>query len=335
MRTAWTYVPAPEHSIEDHPENPARLSLLPALFQELDLPPALDVKLAAPEEIAEVHKAAMIRTVESACAQGPVIIDYAPTYVTSTSYVDALLAAGTTLACARAVVNGEADNGFSIVRPPGHHAEPDRAMGFCLFNNQAVAVRDALKKGVERVMIVDYDAHHGNGTQAVFLQDERVAFVSTHQAGIYPGTGRVEEIPHARGRMVNMPMTALSGDQSYQRVIDEVVKPLVESFQPRMIFVSAGFDSHWDDPLTMLGLSTSGFFSISQRLVQLAGEHCQGKILFLLEGGYNPHSIANGVHAVFAALDNQDAPDVEDVCPYADPDVGELVNRVRQFHQMR
>ena len=163
------------------------------------------------------------------------MIDPAPTYITGTSFDDALLAAGGTLECTRAVVRGDARNSFAIVRPPGHHAEPDRAMGFCLFNNVAIAACDAIEAGhspLQRVAIVDYDAHHGNGTQAAFRHEPRVAYLSTHQWGIYPGTGWYTEAPDARRRIVNVPLPARSGDAVFAHVAEALITPFIEAFRP-------------------------------------------------------------------------------------------------------
>ena len=236
------------------------------------------------EQLTRVHQPKLVKAIEEVCAQGPGVIDYAPTYVTQTSYEDALLAAGGVIACTHAVINGEVENAFAIVRPPGHHAEPGRAMGFCIFNNIAIAAQEALATGMERVMVIDYDAHHGNGTQSAFLHDERAGFISTHQWGIYPGTGWIEDAPHAKGRVVNVPLNTYAGDETFARVADAIYKPVVEKFQPRMLFVSAGFDAHWSDPLTSLGLSTRGFFNISKAIVELAREYCDGKVVFVLGG---------------------------------------------------
>ncbi len=333
MTTAYAFVPSPQHEYPDHPERPGRLDkLIPRLdsFQaeKLDAPPA------KPDDIARVHLPRLITGLERACREeAPAIVDYAPTFVTQTSFEDAMLAAGATLACARAIIAREADNAFAIVRPPGHHAEPDNAMGFCLFNNVAVAARDALAQGLERVLVVDYDAHHGNGTQAAFMDDERTAYLSTHQAGIYPGTGYVKDAPRAKGRIVNVPLPAYAGDQAFARIADEVIQPMVESFRPEMLFVSAGFDAHWSDPLTMLGLSSAGFFGISQRLVELAEEHCGGKIVFVLEGGYDPENVANGVEAVFETLAGKGSGfDAGDASPNGEPDVESRLDEVRKWH---
>jgi acetoin utilization deacetylase AcuC-like enzyme len=269
---------------------------------------------------------------EDICKQAPAIIDYAPTFVTQTSFDDALLASGGTLSCTRAVLIGSTRNAFAIVRPPGHHAEPTHSMGFCIFNNIAIAARDALKRGMNRVAIVDYDAHHGNGTQTTFADDERVAYCSTHQWGIYPGTGWYEEAPHAKKRIVNVPLPAGSGDKIYERIANEIFAPFIQSFKPEMILVSAGFDAHWNDPITSLGLSTAGFYMLSKKLVDLAEEHCGEKIVFVLEGGYNATNFANGSAAVFAALMNKAFIDPGDISPRKETDASEMIEKVCKWH---
>lgn len=328
MKTAFAFVPSFSHTYPQHPESPKRLGLFkpPPDAEQIEVAPA------GIEEVSRVHTPQMILEIEAACKQGAALIDFAPTFVTETSYKDALLAAGAALACTRLVLHGEANHAFAIVRPPGHHAEPRRAMGFCIFNNVSIAAREALTQGLERVLIVDYDAHHGNGTQAAFLDDARVAYLSTHQEGIYPGSGWIADVPQARKRIVNIPLPARTGNQGYQRVADEIIRPLAEAFRPQMLLVSAGFDAHWSDPLTQLGLSTIGFFVLSKFLAEVAKEHCRGKIVFLLEGGYNAENVANGIAAVFAALaGSESAPETKDACPYAEPDVSRRLDEVLQW----
>jgi len=288
---------------------------------------------ATHDQVARVHQPQVIKAIEEVCKDGPGIIDQAPTYITRTSYQDALLAAGGVIACTRAVLNGDAKNAFAIVRPPGHHAEPDRPMGFCLFNNVAIAAREALTNGMDRVMVIDYDAHHGNGTQAACMDDDCFGFISTHQWGIYPGTGWIEDAPQAKGRLVNVPLHSFAGDEVFARVADEIFKPVVEKFRPQMLLISAGFDAHWSDPLTSLGLSTRGFFNISKKLVELAEEYCNNKIVFVLEGGYDPHNVANGVTAVFDALTNSRlGKDAGDLSPHREPDHESRIAEIRKWH---
>jgi acetoin utilization deacetylase AcuC-like enzyme len=299
----------------------------------------LDVKPASHDEISLVHEPELVPSLEKICREeAPGIIDYAPTYVTQTSFNDALLAAGGVLTCSRAVINGDADNAFAIVRPPGHHAEPDKAMGFCIFNNVAIAARDAIVGAdghppLQRVMVIDYDAHHGNGTQAAFLNDDRVGFLSAHQWGIYPGTGWITDAPHAKKRVINVPLPAYAGNAVYEQVADQIFKPFVESFKPQMIFISVGFDAHWNDPITMLGLSSSGYLTLANKVVSLAEEHCDGKIVFVLEGGYDPVNVANGADGVFEALTkSKSGNQANDPNPHQEPDCESRIEEIRNWH---
>jgi acetoin utilization deacetylase AcuC-like enzyme len=332
MTTVYTFVPSPNHVYPDHPERPARFHVLEPLLKPIDAE-LIEAKPATREEIAYVHHPNLIATLERVCREeAPGIIDYAPTYVTQSSFDDALLAAGGVITCTRAVLNGEAKNAFAIVRPPGHHAEPDRAMGFCIFNNIAIAARDAIANGVDRIAIIDYDAHHGNGTQAAFLKDERVAFLSTHQWGIYPGTGWIEDAPHARKRIVNVPLPARAGDKVYEQVADRIFVPFIESFKPQMILISVGFDAHWNDPITMLGLSSVGYLILAKKVMRLAEEHCTGKIVFVLEGGYDPTNVANGAEAVFIAATGKGELDARDPNPYQEPDCESRIEEIFKWH---
>jgi acetoin utilization deacetylase AcuC-like enzyme len=330
MTTAAAFVPSPNHVWPGHPEAPERLTRVNHALPGVDW---LEAPPAKPEEVARAHDTELVQGIELVCKTESGYIDYAPTFVTTSSYADALNAAGAALACTRAVWRGEAANAFSIARPPGHHAEPGRAMGFCIFNNVYIAAQDALANGAERVLVVDYDAHHGNGTQACAWGDERAAYFSMHQEGIYPGSGFIEDAPHARGRIVNLPLPAYAGDGAFALAMEGVITPMAEKFRPGLILVSAGFDAHWKDPLTTLGVSTPGFHAISRQLVELAGELCGGKIVFVLEGGYDPVNVAGGVEAVFAALDGSPgASDPYGPSPHREPGIEERVEAVRRFH---
>lgn len=329
MTTLATFVLSPDHVFPGHPEEPGRLSQI-----NTDRPGVewLKAKPALPEEITRVHTKEMVQNIQRVCEREPGTIDFAPTYVTRTSYEDSLMAAGGTLELTRKVLDGAASNGFAIVRPPGHHAEPQRAMGFCIFNNIAIAAQDALERGAQRALIVDYDAHHGNGTQAYAWGNERVAYLSTHQEYIYPGSGTIEDAPHARQRIVNVPLPSRSGDIAFAHITSQLIVPFVQNFQPSLILVSAGFDAHWDDPLTSLGLTTAGFHAISKTLVELAGEWCKSRIVFVLEGGYNPVNVAHGVDAVFAALTNSESEADRRPSPFRELEVELRVDAVRTFH---
>jgi acetoin utilization deacetylase AcuC-like enzyme len=336
IKTAYTFIPSREHQYFYHPESPGRLDALEPLFALLEGVEPIKALPATVDQVARVHQLRLIKLVEETCKQRPGIVEHAPTYITQTSYQDALLAAGGVVACTRAVLNGDVKNAFALVRPPGHHAETDHVMGFCIFNNIAIAAREALASGVNRVMVIDYDAHHGNGTQNACIHDERFGFISTHQWGIYPGTGWFEDAPHARGRLVNVPLSAFAGDQVFLNVADDIFKPVVEKFRPQMLFISAGFDSHWNDPLASLGLSTCGFFNLSKKLVNLAEEYCQGKIVFILEGGYDPRNVANGSAAVFDALTNSTlSKAIHDPSPHHEPNHESLIVEIRKLHGLK
>jgi len=330
MSTAYTFVPSPEHLFPDHPERPGRLDLVD-LASNSDLRP-IPFSAARTDEIGRVHTVGMIEQLEAACAEGPGLIDYAPTFVTVKSFQAALNAIGATLAVTRAVLKGEAKNGFAIVRPPGHHAEPDRSMGFCLFNNVAIAAQEALAQGLKRIVVIDFDVHHGNGTQAAAWKNEQFGFLSTQQERIYPGTGGLEEAPHAKGRIVNVPLSARTGETGFALVAEKIYRPFVEHFRPEMLLVSAGFDAHWNDPLAGLGLTSLGYYQLAVALKTLADQFCGGKIVFVLEGGYSPENVANGVKAVFAALTCSPPPSVKDASPYPEPEIGERVEAVRKWH---
>jgi acetoin utilization deacetylase AcuC-like enzyme len=314
----------------DHPERPARLERLDLMAIPGITP--LSFSVAKVDEVARVHTTEMLEQLEAACAEGPGLVDFAPTFVTVKSFGSALMAAGAALTTTRAVINGEAANAFAIVRPPGHHAEPERPMGFCLLNNVAIAAKDALVSGIERVLVVDYDAHHGNGTERAFLDEPRAAYFSTHQEGIYPGSGFLDGAPHAKGRIADFPLPAYAGDKTFSQIFDSALVPLVKNFAPGLILVSAGFDAHWSDPLTSLGLSTSGHYEISKKLVDLANEVCGGKIVFVLEGGYDPRNVAYGVRAVFSALTGNPPPQAQDPSPHREPDINERLEAFCKWH---
>jgi acetoin utilization deacetylase AcuC-like enzyme len=332
MKTVYTWVDSPGHVYPDHPERPARLDLLKPRLGTFDAQ-IIQTIPATPEQVSYIHDPRLVSSIERICREeAPGIIDYAPTYVTRSSFEDALLAAGGVISCTRAVLEGEVHNAFAIVRPPGHHAEPDRAMGFCIFNNVAIGARYAIERGLERVMVIDYDAHHGNGTQAAFLNDERIGFLSVHQWGIYPGTGWIEDAPHARKRIVNVPLPAFAGDQAYEQVAERIFRPFVQSFQPQMIFISVGFDAHWNDPITTLGLSTAGYSMLAEKVIALADEVCEGKIVFVLEGGYDPENVANGAEAVFRAAARNGPFDANDLNQRREPDCSSRIDEILRWH---
>lgn len=220
------------------------------------------------------------------------------TTTSAKSYEAACLAAGAVVEGTRMVVAGEVDNCFALVRPPGHHAEPDRAMGFCLFNNVAIAAHYALEKlGLSRVLIVDWDLHHGNGTQRSFEDSDQVLYFSTHQFPYYPGTGALAETGRGRGEgyTVNVPLIGGLGDEHYARIFNDILAPIARQYEPELILVSAGYDTAHNDPLGGMSLTSDGFAYLTRKVMELAAEVCDGRLLLTLEGGYNLQSLANGV----------------------------------------
>jgi len=286
-----------------HPERPERLRvLLDHLDRARDLVP-LGARLATEEEIALVHAPGHIERAAASAGQSRVVFD--PDTATSAgSYEAARLAAGSLLTVCDAVLAGEVRNGFALVRPPGHHAEYDRAMGFCLFNNVALAAAWLRARGLRRVAIVDWDLHHGNGTQHLFEDDPDVLYVSAHQFPCYPGTGAVEEVGcgAGAGRTLNLPFPPGFGDEEYVRAFDEVVLPVCRAFAPDFVLVSAGFDCDARDPLGQMRVSPAGFARMADACRALAEETAGGRIAAVLEGGYDLSAIVEGVDEVLAAL---------------------------------
>jgi acetoin utilization deacetylase AcuC-like enzyme len=333
----YTLVPSPEHDLSSHPENASRFDSLAEVAASLPMGVAqrLEAAEASDEALLRVHPERFLRALEAACEQGPAYIDPAPTYVTQSSLGAARRAAGGVIAVVEQVTFGNARSGFALVRPPGHHAGATRAMGFCLLNNVAIAARHVQQLGLRRVMIVDFDVHHGNGTQDIFESDAEVLYVSTHQYGIYPGTGALNEVgvgPGA-GTTVNIPLQPHCGDQAFEHLAESVILPLGRRFAPDLILVSAGFDAHWRDPLAQLQLTCRGFHVLASALSRLAVETCAGKIIAVLEGGYDPESLAGSVRSVLHALAGQPAPpDPLGDGGFLEPEIEPLVDRLRQLH---
>ena len=334
-----TLVDSPGHNDPYHAENLGRFGQFDR-WQKSTLASSLKPVEASPaslEDLARVHTPALLSFLSQASQRAgnePVVIDPAPTYVTGGSWQAAMQAAGGGLALVRAVLQGPERRAFALIRPPGHHADAGHSRGFCLLNNLAIGVADALAHGLERAAVIDFDAHHGNGTQAILWNEPRVGFFSCHQEGIYPGSGALNEAPHARGRLINLPLPANAGDAAFEGMAGGVIEPWLEKFKPQMLFVSAGFDAHWQDPFTSLGVSTEGYFHLARRLIALAEKHCQGKIAFYLEGGYNPAALADNVWAVLAALAGEtDLPAPSSGrSPYREPDISSRLATLRQLH---
>lgn len=278
-----------------HPERPARLDAVMAGVTRaglVDAVHALPVRRATTEELERVHSPAHLERVRSLCAHGGGQID-ADTVVSPRSWDAALNAAGAGLAAVDALRRGQGDAAFLALRPPGHHATPERAMGFCLVNNIAVTAAALAAEG-QRVAIVDFDAHHGNGTQDAFLRDPRVLYVSLHQWPLYPGTGPLDETGRdaGSGTTCNLPLPPGATGDVYLAALDEVILPLVERFEPHWLLLSAGFDAHRADPLTGLALSSGDFGPITGRLAPLVPP---GRRIAFLEGGYDLEALTRSV----------------------------------------
>lgn len=290
-----------------HPERPARLGAVIDGSRDAHVADALvplEPRAATIDELVRVHPSAYLDHLERFCADGGGRLD-ADTRVVAASWNAAVLAAGAGLAAIEALQRGEAGAtaAFCAVRPPGHHATVNQSMGFCIISNVAVAARYLADRG-ERVMIVDYDAHHGNGTQAVFYDDPRVLYISLHQWPLYPGTGSVREVGDhdGVGTTVNIPLPPGTTGDVYLRAIDEVVLPVVQRFAPTWLIISAGFDGHAADPITDLALSAGDYAVITQRLMTLAPA---GRRLVVLEGGYDLEALRLCTAAVLGALADQ------------------------------
>lgn len=295
----WFLTHAPPY---DHPENPGRLEAIWRRFQHEGLVETcrrVAVRQATREELARVHTEHHIDLIEATARDSFRQLD-PDTYTSSHSALAARLAAGSLIDLAIEVAAGRLDNGYALLRPPGHHAEADRAMGFCLFNNVAIAARALRAAGVARILIVDWDLHHGNGTQHAFREDPTVLYFSTHQYPFYPGTGGLAEIGGGEGRgyTVNVPWPSGMGDAEYIAAFDRVLLPIAKAFEPELVLVSAGFDAAAGDPLGEMRVSPRGYAAMTRRLLDLAG----GRVVLALEGGYNLDAIARSAAASLREL---------------------------------
>jgi acetoin utilization deacetylase AcuC-like enzyme len=328
-----------EHGTLDHPENAKRLGAIIRHLSNTGLLDALTRIPAEPAAIADIeriHTIEHIRNMERLASQGTSYIEL-DTVISERSYQAALYAAGGTIAATRAVLQGEVESAYALVRPPGHHAVRKQAMGFCLFNNVAIAAAWALTQpGIERVAIVDFDVHHGNGVQEAFEADPHVLYVSTHQDRFYPGTGdwREKGIGAGEGTLLNIPLPAETGDRGYAQAFRRLVEPMVRRFQPQLILVSAGYDAHWADPLAWMMLSLTGYRRIADALVGLARELCGGRLVVTLEGGYELNVLAHGVASTFTAMLELPFEDVYGPDDRQETNVEALIARFAQLHNL-
>jgi acetoin utilization deacetylase AcuC-like enzyme len=321
---------------EFHPERPQRIRVLLDMAHQLDTDKfhLLAPKAATRMEIESCHDPEYIRLVESTSKKNQYALD-GDTVTCRDSFGIGLLAVGGFLRLLDSIAAGESRNGFALVRPPGHHALSDRAMGFCLFNTIAIGA-EHLKRthGAKKILIVDWDVHHGNGTQDAFYDDPSVLFISTHQYPYYPGSGAVNEVGvnAGEGYTVNIPLPAGCADAEYVRVFQEVVVPAATKFEPEWILVSAGFDSHLRDPLGGMGVTEDGFRAMARMLLQVADQYAGQRIAFLLEGGYDLVALRNSVSAVLDVM-QESIRGNGDTAASSTQDLQPLLRRIHQVHE--
>jgi len=293
----------------EHPEQPDRLravighlnktGVLKNLRQLRPVPASL-------EWIQKAHPVSHIQTIERRCLAGETVLDTGDTHVCKKSYSVALLAAGGVLRAVDEVMDGKTKKVFCAIRPPGHHAETQTVMGFCLFNNVAIGARYAQQKyGIGRVAILDWDVHHGNGTQEIFWTDSSVLYISTHQYPLWPGTGASNEAGEGEGEgfTLNCPMRPGSGEQEFIEVFQTKIMPALHKFRPELLMISAGFDAHRDDPLANINLTEQSFAKMTELAAEIASKYCGGRIVSVLEGGYNLDALARSVEAHLRVLE--------------------------------
>ena len=343
MKVGFVYDPIYlEHDTGQHVENAKRLEATISHLEGTGLTQQLTPirpRAASVEELSLVHDEQYISHIRDVAQKGGGWLDV-DTVVSSNSYEAALYAAGGIIGATEAVMNGEVGSALALVRPPGHHATYEQAMGFCLFNNVAVATKCALADyELERILIVDFDVHHGNGTQAAFYDNHHVLYISTHQYPFYPGTGSIEETGSgtAEGTTINIPLPAGSGDTEYLEVFEQIIVPAAIRFKPQLILVSAGYDTHWADELALMQVSVTGFAQMVKIIKGLGDELCDGRLVFSLEGGYNLEALAASVKATFDMLLGNTA--IEDRLgqsprSFEAPSIAPLIKKIKEIHKL-
>ena len=312
-----------------HPERPERLEAARAAIERSELSFApVEPRPATDEELERVHDPKFVKWLRTLGGeQGYIDAD---TYVGPERVAIAELAAGGTVAMVDALIDGPNKRGVALVRPPGHHARPDHAMGFCLLNNVAIAAAHARARGLSRVAIVDWDVHHGNGTQDAFVSDPSVLYVSTHQFPFYPGTGAALETGEGEGKgfTVNVPLTAGGGDGIYRAAFERVILPVLEEYAPELILVSAGFDASARDPLAEMTLSADAFGWMARSLRTIADRTAQGRIALVLEGGYDLVALESGLLAATRGMIEGTSVDIA-----RDPDSDDIARAAKVAHE--
>lgn len=330
---------------EGHPERPARVREVMALLEQtgmLDRLTRLPVTPATREQLERVHTPEYLDFVEQVVANGGGRLDIRDTIASPGSWRAATAAAGAAIGAVDAVMTGGMDASFAVVRPPGHHAPPDRAMGFCILNNAAVAAAHAIAAhGLSRVLLVDFDVHHGNGIQDCFYDSPEVLYFSTHQSPAYPFTGAVGETGDGAGigYTVNVPLPPDVGEAGFLQAFDTILRPLARRCQPEMVLVSAGYDAHWRNSRYVQGirerLTVRGLAALSRSLQEIAGAYCPGHLVGILEGGYDLEALAYGVLGTLGVwLGDTEIADPLGPPPTAapEPDITALLERVKAVH---
>jgi acetoin utilization deacetylase AcuC-like enzyme len=329
-----------EHHLTEHPEHAGRIRAVWKRMDESGLLPRLtarEARPATPAQAGAIHAADYLKLLARTGEQERILHLDADTYITPSSCDVAYLSAGGVVDAVDGVLSGEAANALVVTRPPGHHAIGPRGMGFCLLNNVAIGAQHAIDAyGLKRVLIVDYDVHHGNGTDDIFAARSDVFFVSTHQYPLYPMSGLATDIGTGEGRgfTLNVPLPRYCGDVSYARVFDELVLPAARQYRPELVIVSAGYDGHWADPLANMQLTLNGFAGLGQKLKSLADETCGGRIIFAMEGGYYVEALAYGLVNVARILlgDTPVDPLGEPDLPKPEPDITGLIQELKAIH---
>lgn len=343
MAVGYVYDPIYlKHDTGEHVENARRLEAIISHLEQTGLKSQLTLvkpRPASVEELALVHQEQYISHIQEVARKGGGWLD-PDTVMSADSYDVARYAAGGVIRAVEAVMGGEVDSVFALVRPPGHHATSRQAKGFCLFNNIAIAAKYALAQyELERILIVDFDVHHGNGTQETFYDNPRVMYISTHQYPFYPGTGSVEETGGgaAEGTNINIPLPAGCGDDEYLKVFEQIIVPAAKRFQPQLILVSAGYDGYWADPLALMEVSVTGFGQMARIIKGLADELCGGRLVFTLEGGYNLDALAASVKATFDILlgnTNIDDPLGGSPRSFGAANIDRLIAVIKEIHKL-
>lgn len=302
-----------DHAPGNWPEGPHRLDAIHSALAASGLAEALVYRspsAATPDDLALVHSHRHIDRVKRVAAAGGGYLTL-DTVVSAASYDVALMAAGGAMGAVDAVLNGEAQRACALVRPPGHHATAGEGMGFCLFNNVAVAARHCITHhGLSRIMIIDWDLHHGNGTESIFYDSSEVLFISLHEAPAYPGTGWLSDTGEGEGEgyTVNIPVPAYSGESTYLSAFETIIAPITRAYRPQLMLVSCGLDAHFLDPIGHLSLSSSGYGRLTEWVCALAEELCGGRVVFVLEGGYDPIGLGWSMASVLSVASEQGGP---------------------------